>query len=538
MSRSSTALCALVLPLLSLAQGGFQQTYDWDYQGTAIGSRPQALLKVSDGYVLGGPAFGSLFGVGLMHTDEAGLPTWNKAYDITGDGFGEGSIGAMVQLPDGGYVVAGAAPELFYGRVDAGGNMLWAQRIQGTFNFATQLLLLSDGNILFTGKRQGNAYDAFVIKTDLDGTIAWSQFYGTGTEDSEFFTSVLETPDNGFLCLGYRNHQTQYMDLLLTKLDANGAVEWSKRYGSSEIFTLLYSDDIRATADGNYVLTGTSFVALGALNPNNVVEPIVMKVDPSGAVLWSNKLSALPALGGQGITNDHVFNRILPDGTMQLLLTTADAPATGMKLVHTDASGAPLSANNLGYNAVPSFARSMALLPDGSVALAGYHNPGTYVSSTFLTRTDALGHTACNDSLSGATAAAFDLPTNPGGVVASPCTFAYTNIAPATTNLLVDAHNACSGTGIHALDAQGKPTLTLQPNPASTTVRVNLEGLPAGTASTLAVIDITGAVVRTFTVRNSTMLLDVQGLTPGIYLVRWMGTDGRTAQIKMVVGEG
>ena len=62
MSRSSSALCALVLPLFSLAQGTFQQTYDWDYQGTLLGGTPKALLKVSDGYLVGGNAFGSLFG--------------------------------------------------------------------------------------------------------------------------------------------------------------------------------------------------------------------------------------------------------------------------------------------------------------------------------------------------------------------------------------------------------------------------------------------------------------------------------------------
>ncbi|MBK6881354.1 MAG: T9SS type A sorting domain-containing protein [Flavobacteriales bacterium] len=533
MSRSSSALCALVLPLFSLAQGTFQQTYDWDYQGTLLGGTPKALLKVSDGYLVGGNAFGSLFGAGLMHTDEAGVPTWNRSYDITGDGFGEGSISTMLALPDGGFIVAGAAPALFYARVDAAGTMLWAKRIAGNFNIATDLLLLADGNILFTGKRQGNAYDAFVIKADLDSTVIWSQFYGTETENSEFFTSVVETPDNGFLCLGYRNHLTQYMDLLLTKLDANGAVEWSTRYGSSEIFTLLYSDDIRATADGNYVLTGTSYVALSALNPDNVVEPIVMKVDPMGVLLWSNKLSALPALGGQGITNDHVRNRIMPDGTMMLLLTSVDQPSTGLQLVHADASGIPLNAINLRNNTVPSYVTAMALLPDNSVALAGYNNPGTYVSSTFLTHTDETGHTACNDTASTSVAVAFEPPTNAGGVVASACTFTYTDITPATPAVVVVVHHACSGTGIHDLAAQ-QPTLTLYPNPASTNVQVRLEGLPTS-GSTVVLFDATGAVVRTMAMGDSMAYLDVQDLSPGIHLVRWMGKDGRMAQAKLLV---
>ncbi|MBK6371548.1 MAG: T9SS type A sorting domain-containing protein [Flavobacteriales bacterium] len=267
-----------------------------------------------------------------------------------------------------------------------------------------------------------------------------------------------------------------------------------------------------------------SCVALSALNPDNVVEPIVMKVDPMGVLLWSNKLSALPALGGQGITNDHVRNRIMPDGTMMLLLTSVDQPSTGLQLVHADASGIPLNAINLRNNTVPSYVTAMALLPDNSVALAGYNNPGTYVSSTFLTHTDETGHTACNDTASTSVAVAFEPPTNAGGVVASACTFTYTDITPATPAVVMVVHHACSGTGIHDLAAQ-QPTLTLYPNPASTNVQVRLEGLPTS-GSTVVLFDATGAVVRTMAMGDSMAYLDVQDLSPGIHLVRWMGRTG------------
>ncbi|MEO5584007.1 MAG: T9SS type A sorting domain-containing protein [Flavobacteriales bacterium] len=536
MQRTTIAFCALLLPLLSLAQGTFQQNYDWMNQGTAYNNALSSVRKTSDGYLLGGGSQGEAFGAGLMHTDENGLPIWNKTYDINGDGFGAGDITNILPLPGGGCIVAGTGPELFYARVDADGEMLWAKRIPGNYNFATGLMLLSDGNILFSGKRQGNAYDAFLIKADLDGTVIWSQFYGTETENSEFFTSIVETPDHGFLCWGYRNHQTQYMDLLLAKLDANGTVEWSKLYGSSTIFTNLYSDDIRATADGNYVLTGSSFVALTVLNPTNTIEPLVLKVDPTGELLWSNKLDSVLSATGLGVTNFHVHNAILPDGSMRVLLSSVNVPSTGMQLIHADAMGLPLSANNLRNTQYSEYAKDMELLPDGSVAVTGYNHTGTAVASSFLMRTDPSGHTACNDSASTTNGHAFELPSGAGGVVASACTFSYTDITPAVTLNTVDAHNTCSGVGIHTAGILSLPTLSLQPNPANDVVRVSMEGLPAGAVSSVMVFNATGALVRTLTMEgSSTGLLNVQDLTPGIYMVRWNCTDGRSAQRKLTV---
>ncbi|MBK6371547.1 MAG: hypothetical protein IPF64_17510 [Flavobacteriales bacterium] len=103
---------------------------------------------------------------GLMHTDEAGVPTWNRSYDITGDGFGEGSISTMLALPDGGFIVAGAAPALFYARVDAAGTMLWAKRIAGNFNIATDLLLLPMATSSLPASAKATPTMRSVIKAD------------------------------------------------------------------------------------------------------------------------------------------------------------------------------------------------------------------------------------------------------------------------------------------------------------------------------------------------------------------------------------
>ncbi|MBK6371570.1 MAG: T9SS type A sorting domain-containing protein [Flavobacteriales bacterium] len=144
-----------------------------------------------------------------------------------------------------------------------------------------------------------------------------------------------------------------------------------------------------------------------------------------------------------------------------------------------------------------------------------------------MTHTDETGHTACNDTASTAFVA-LEPPTNAGGVVASACTtYRHHSGHPAVVVVVprMLRHDVKPG-------AQ-QPTLT-SPEPASTNVQVRSGGLPTS-GSTVVLFDATGAVVRTMAMGDSMAYLDVQDLSPGIHLVRWMGKDGRMAQAKLLV---
>ena len=521
-------LLGIVLPCFVLAQAGFQQQYSREEFGAPQGGTPYAVVSTSDGFALGAQAPGSLYGVCLLRTDPSGTPTSVRTYDMSLDGYGQGAITAMVQLPDGGFIVAGAAPQLFFGRINADGSVAWAQSVAGSYNFATEIILTSDGNFVFTGKRQGNAYDAFVIKADLAGGIIWSSFYGSAVENSEFFTSIVETPDGGFLAYGYWNYNLYYMDLLAVKLDAAGGVQWSKRYGPTEVNTYLLSDRISPTADGGYVLTGTKNVY-----PTNTFEPLVMKIDAAGSVVWSRKWEALTSTSGLGVTNFHVLHRIMPDQSMLVLLGAVGYPSTSMQLVHADATGSPLSSVSIRHLELVERATDMVLLPGGAAALCGYYHTGTYVASSFLITTDAQGNSACNDSASTTAAVNFDLPVEDGGMTASPCAFVYTGLTPAVTDITIDHLNTCAAIGVPEPIELSVNAITVSPSPAADGVRITLASTLPGTA--LELVDPSGKVVRTVPVNGrASILLERNGLSSGLYLVRWSGSDRGATSVRFM----
>ncbi|HEX2617035.1 MAG TPA: T9SS type A sorting domain-containing protein, partial [Flavobacteriales bacterium] len=83
--------------------------------------------------------------------------------------------------------------------------------------------------------------------------------------------------------------------------------------------------------------------------------------------------------------------------------------------------------------------------------------------------------------------------------------------------------------GVEAVAAKSVPSLQLQPNPASSTVR--LHGAPAGSLCTLA--DATGRVL--WTKRPALEELDVSDLAHGVYVFTLHDVEGRTlGSVRMI----
>ena len=77
------------------------------------------------------------------------------------------------------------------------------------------------------------SYDAWLVKTDRNGTMMWNRTYGWKEEDSA--QSILQTNDGGFVLGGY-SEVSLYYDVLLIKTDSDGYIQWNEHYhgGSDE----------------------------------------------------------------------------------------------------------------------------------------------------------------------------------------------------------------------------------------------------------------------------------------------------------------
>ena len=261
---------------------------------------------------------------------------WEQSYGGTSD-----EINYVIQqTSDGGFMSVGRTfsndgdvfdalylRQAWIMKVDATGNLMWQKSFGGSdtdHSFAAQET--TDGNYIIAiessssdGDIPGNygEQDLVIMKLDPNGNEIWGKHYGGTLHDHPQFIS--QTNDGGFIITGgahsndgdlanQHHGSTDYFDVWVVKLDANGDWEWGKCLGGSDIDFAL---NIKQDASNNYILVGQSYSndddISGHHGTNSNSDVLVMKLDPSGNILWQK------SYGG---TDDDIAHRVqfTPDG--------------------------------------------------------------------------------------------------------------------------------------------------------------------------------------------------------------------------------
>ena len=141
-----------------------------------------------------------------------GTTTTDRALDIhqneAGDYFFVGTYGSTD--PNAPLFTTGYDENFWLAKLDANGNTLWSRDYGGTgYDNATAFCLAPDGGAVISGFSRSNDdevpgnngnTDFWILKTDTNGNIDWSQNYG-GSE-SEIANDISNTPDGGFVIVG------------------------------------------------------------------------------------------------------------------------------------------------------------------------------------------------------------------------------------------------------------------------------------------------------------------------------------------------
>jgi hypothetical protein len=94
--------------------------------------------------------------------------------------------------------------------------------------------------------------DAWLLKTDQNGVVEWNQTYG-GIED-DGAEAIIQTVDEGFALAGFtRSYGVGNSDAWLIKTDRNGTVEWNHSYGGELDDNALH---LYQLANGSFALLG------------------------------------------------------------------------------------------------------------------------------------------------------------------------------------------------------------------------------------------------------------------------------------------
>lgn len=242
------------------------------------------------------PNYGS-YDIYLLKLDSQFHPQWEKTY-----GTPDTEHAVLVQqTDDGGFIIGGRHivgnweenADFYLVKIDALGNVAW-EKIHGgpETDWLFALEQTNDGGYVAAGYtrifRMSNGvpfsqdWDAYVVKMDDKGNVAWTKTTG-GSKDDQIF-SICQTPDGGFIATG-ESMSTDIVDApniggmndyYVLRVDAHGNIRWQQMYGGAKtrydwhctpknslclyirVDSYEYSNQVLNTSDGGFVVAGNS----------------------------------------------------------------------------------------------------------------------------------------------------------------------------------------------------------------------------------------------------------------------------------------
>lgn len=275
---------------------------------------------------------------------------------------------AVTMTSDGGYIITGQTipsanvdfPDAYAVKTDQYGKVLWAKNYGGqNSEQASDVIQTADGGYLFAGSTDSfgaGVLDGYLIKTDSQGVLQWSNTYGGNQDD--VFHAVIATADGGFLAVGSSiKPGTQDRDAFMVKVDNLGNEQWNKRFGGSggeNAFAVLQ------TGDHGFIFAGST-TSFGAGN----FDVYLVKTDSVGVEQWSK------TYGGPDLEEAAAMDAT-SDGGYILAGFTSGTGAGGrdMYLIKTDGNGNLVWSNTFGFTHNDG-ASAVKQTPDGGYIIAG-----------------------------------------------------------------------------------------------------------------------------------------------------------------------
>ena len=202
----------------------------------------------------------------------------------------------------------------FTAKMNADGTFAWATKVGCTSSCrVADVAVLADGSSIITGTWNGTATfgntslttnptnynDVFVAKLDANGNFVWvKQIGGTASDEAAGIavfgdgSSVVTGGFSGTVDFGVTTlTSTNHLrEIFVAKLDANGNYLWASKAGGSGHDNVR---DLTTIADGSTFITGdyasTANFGNFTLNEFGSFSSFVAKLDANGSFLWATK---------------------------------------------------------------------------------------------------------------------------------------------------------------------------------------------------------------------------------------------------------
>ena len=274
---NSLLLFKLFLSVIMFSQPAIE--WSTTYGGSDY-DRAGAIVQTTDGnLVIAGATTESI----LVKLDPTGALVWEKGYHEGGNS----PANSILETIDGGLVVVDHRRVVKFNSI---GNVQWSKTYGGSVNDRLSAMVqTTDGSLVIAGSSYspGNSLesDYWVIKLDANGALQWSKTYGGSGNDRA--STMVQTTDGSLVIAGHSNStdgdvggNSGEFESWVIKLNANGVLQWSKTYEG-----YVYANHIAQTANGDLLIGGEKD------SPNYLFDYWVLKLDSDGNLIWNRTIS-------------------------------------------------------------------------------------------------------------------------------------------------------------------------------------------------------------------------------------------------------
>jgi len=309
--------------------------------------------------------------------------SWAQFYG--GSSWDEGHC--VRETSDGGFIIGGLTMSYSVGlydvyllRTDHNGELLWTQSYGGTgWDEARVIQETSDGGIIAAGRTTsfGNGdSDIYIIKTNENGDLLWTQTYGgIDYDDSQW---IGEIPGDGYIIAGETfSYGHGGSDIILIKIDLEGNLMWYETYGGALDEDAQWA---QFTSDGGIIITGST-QSLGAGSD----DVFLIKTDMQGSMIWSNTFGGAEADLSLSIIESSSGGYVIAGQTESYGNGNDD-----VYLIRVNEAGNLLWQKTFGYDQADA-ASSIVETLDGGFAFAGVLTTDEGGFDSWVVKTDAQG---------------------------------------------------------------------------------------------------------------------------------------------------
>lgn len=209
------------------------------------------------------------------------------------DGPGIDQAHSMVQVADGGYVLAGqtnsfgaGGDDIYIVKINKDGKLLWTKTVGGpSSDVGRSMVQTPDGGFAIAGWTNSfgaGGFDFYVVRLDANGNLLWTKTIGGSSGDQGW--EIINTADGGFAIAGQTtSFGGSPNDFYVVKLDGSGNLQWDKRIGNNTA-DIAYS--IVQSPDGGYAVCGSTYNWTGS-GATSSLDYLIIKLDGTGNLVWS-----------------------------------------------------------------------------------------------------------------------------------------------------------------------------------------------------------------------------------------------------------